>query len=140
MEGTEFLLLLIGSLEGTIEGEARLQKLTFLATAEYKIQLPFEFARSSYGPYSGEIQYSLKEMESAGLLKEEAEEYISIFTLTEEGKREFNKIKRKFPSENERINNLIERFGRKRIHDILSYIYGRYMKPREEDVIAHDVS
>jgi uncharacterized protein YwgA len=131
MKGTEFLLLLIGNLD-TTEGEARLQKLTYLAKTEYGCELPFEFTWSHYGPFSGEIQNYLKEMESAGLVKKA--EYIM---LTKKGKEEFSKMRKIFPSENECIGNLVERFGHKRIHDVLSYIYGRYMKLEEDSRVSN---
>lgn len=136
MKGTEFLLLLIGNLDGTIEGEARLQKLTFLAKTEYGIQLPFEFTQSQYGPFSDKIRTCLKEMESSGLLKEKKGEYMNIFILTKKGKKELSKIRETFLSENRCTNNLVERFGRKRMHHILSYIYGRYMKIEEDTHVS----
>lgn len=32
--------------------------------------------------------------------------------------------------------NLVERFGHKRIHDVLSYIYGRYMELEEDSRVS----
>lgn len=140
MKKDEFLLLLIGSLGGTIEGETRLQKLTFLAKTEYDVHLPFQFKWSNYGPFSDDVEDCKKEMELSGLLKEERiplESYkMHSFTLTEKGKKEFNRIKQGFWLENEVVNNLIGRFGQKRLHDILSYVYGRYTKNEEGDIIA----
>jgi uncharacterized protein YwgA len=144
MKEKQFLLLLIGSFGHSIEGETRLQKLVFLAKEEYGIQLPFEFKWSNYGPFSGDLRDYLQKMEIEGLLEQREVEMeshagpymIRVFTLTEKGKRELSSIEKEHQSEDESINKLFERFGQKRLHDILAYVYGRYEETEEGEIVA----
>ena len=146
MNGKQFLLMLIGFFGCTMEGETRLQKLTFLAKEEYGIQLPFKFTWSNYGPFSGDVRDCLQVMEVEGLLEQKKVKrglptgsyMIHIFALTEKGKKELNAAKKEHQTENKIINSLIERFGRENLHDVLAYVYGRYEKTEEGEIIASD--
>lgn len=148
MKGKQFLLMLIGSFGCTIEGETRLQKLTFLAKEEHGIKLPFEFTWSNYGPFSGDVWDCIQAMETEGLLKQEEVErgsgmatyMIRVFTLTEKGKKELNSIKKEFQVENRIIIDLIERFGHKPLHYVLSYVYGRYEMKDGEAIASSDIA
>ena len=148
MKGKQFLLMLIGSFGCTIEGETRLQKLAFLAKEEHGIKLPFKFTWSNYGPFSGDVRDCIQAMETEGLLKQEKVErgpgigkyMIRVFTLTEKGKKELNSISKEFQVENKIIISLIERFGHKPLHYVLSYIYGRYEMKKGETIASNNIA
>lgn len=84
------LLYLISKASGGFPFRIRLQKLVLLAKIEAKYPFSFKYASYFYGPYSPELQSTLGEIISAGLVKEENREMINnrsgyFYSLTKEG-------------------------------------------------------
>lgn len=84
------LLYLISKASGGFPFRIRLQKLVLLAKLEAKYPFSFKYASYFYGPYSPELQSTLGEIISAGLVKEESREMTDsrsgyFYSLTKEG-------------------------------------------------------
>jgi len=130
----EYVLLLLDSAKGSIEGETKFQKLVFLGQEEFQIPFNFSYKWDNHGPFSGDLRDSLKNLQDTGLIDIREESKLSplndpykvrIFSLTSKGR----KIVRNIILQREittKIYNLIEIYGHLPLKDILKYVYCTY--------------
>ena len=132
----EYLLLLLDSAKGSIEGETKFQKIVFLGQEEFQIPFNFSYKWDNHGPFSGDLRDSLKNLQDKGLIDIREENKISplndsykvrIFSLTNDGRKIVRNIILKIHGEiTTKIHDLIETYGYLPLKDILKYVYRTY--------------
>lgn len=128
-ERGKWLLSLLYSVGGSLEGATRLQKLLFLMKRELGINLPYQHAPFKHGPFCGEVYLDLMDLENAGwvnVIREVAEPV--LISLTEEGKRVAKEITESLPPEVLQALSKVKEFNKMSLSQLLEYVYSKYPK------------
>lgn len=136
MNLSEFITLLLGEAGGYLESETRIHKLSFLGLKEHGIPLSASFTWSHWGPFSVQIKNVLNSLERRGLIQIVREvrktlfgdEYVvNTYKLTEEGRKIGLELRKKLSTDiKKNINRLHECFGKRRLSELLDYVYRNY--------------
>ena len=128
-ERGKWLLSLLHTVGGSLEGAVRLQKLLFLMKKELGIELPYRYAPFKHGPFCGEIYVDLMDLESAGwvtVVREVAEPV--LISLTEKGKKIAREIVEALPPEIAQVLPKLREYNKMSLSQLLDYVYTRYPK------------
>jgi len=131
-----FVLKLL-DLAGKIECKTKLQKLMFLAKVEEKVPLTYDFKKYHYGPFSFDLSDDLNALKQTDFINEsmtvmgssEGSAMVkSVFTLTEDGKKELEENKAKLSSEGvSALSITINKWNSSSLDKILKYVYSKYI-------------
>jgi uncharacterized protein YwgA/predicted transcriptional regulator len=128
-ERGKWLLSLLHTVGGSLEGAVRLQKLLFLMKKELGVELPYHYAPFKHGPFCGEIYVDLMDLESVGwvnVIREVAEPV--LISLTEEGKKVAREIVESLPPEIAQVLPKLKEYNKMPLSQLLEYVYTRYPK------------
>jgi uncharacterized protein YwgA len=136
MDSEQFILLVLDAFGGSAESETRMQKLAFLATREYGIDLDVSFKWHHYGPYSSELKNKLHNLQYKGLIEIAHEERqtcmndaytITKFKLTPRGCRIASILKTRANDDlKANVRGIVNHYGHQELSEILSHVYGAY--------------
>ncbi|MEM0358884.1 MAG: winged helix-turn-helix transcriptional regulator [Candidatus Hadarchaeales archaeon] len=128
MERGKWILALLYSLGGAVEGSVRLQKLLFLLKRELGVDsLPYRFLPYLRGPYSEEIPDDVLELERAGLVRVERELLEPVFcSLTPEGEKMASELFNGLPEEIRKKMEELKKFNGMGLKELLEYVYSKY--------------
>ena len=131
-----FVLKLL-DLAGKVECKTKLQKLMFLAKVEEKVPLTYDFKKYHYGPFSFDLSDDLNALKQTDFINESmtvigssegSATVKSVFTLTEDGKKELEGNKNKLNQEG--INALsitINKWNSLPLDKVLEHVYSKYI-------------
>lgn len=119
------LLLLNGDNKFPIEGITRFEKLVFLTQKEILDKWEFDFEPDRFGPLATEIYDEIDFLKSIEMIKEGIGKK---YEITDKGKRFLEKktYERVHEDLRKRISDLKEKHGRKKLDDLLRYVYSNY--------------
>ena len=136
MNCTSFILATLLNSGGTFESATKLQKIAFLSTHENRLDSFTNFKWHHYGPYSEELEDTVKTLARDGLLTEESinrtsysgNEYtIKRLGLTPKGVDNAIAEVRKMSLKNrEVLFDTLDKYGNKPLSKILEYVYNAY--------------
>lgn len=127
-EKGRWILAILHTVGGAVEGSVRLQKLLFLLKREMGVDsLPYRFLPYLRGPYSEEIPDTVLELERAGLVGVEREllEPVLCF-LTPEGEKMAKELFDSLPEEVRKKMGELRRFNEMKLKELLDYVYSKY--------------
>ena len=124
------LLLLNGDNKFPIDGITRFEKLVFLTQKEIldkwdDVHMKFNFEPDRFGPFSSDIYDEIDFLKSIGMIKEEVGKK---YEITDKGKRflQTKTYERVHEDIRKHISDLKEKHGRKKLDDLLRYVYSNY--------------
>jgi uncharacterized protein YwgA len=136
MDCRSFILTLLQAYGGTIESATKIQKLAFLSIRENGLEPFTSFKWHYYGPFSEEIQNTVKVLKKQRIVSEKGisrtsysgKEYtVKRLSLTAKGRRLTEDENFGIATNNERaLLGTIEKYGNKPLTAILDYVYKAY--------------
>ena len=136
MQSENFILLILDAFGGITESETRMQKLAFLATREYEIDLDVGFKWHYYGPYSSDLKSKFQDLSKRGLIEIEHDQRqtcmndtytVTRFRLTTTGRELTNSIKSSLDNnQTNKIQSIVSQYGHQELSAVLSYVYSAY--------------
>ena len=132
----KWILLLLYSLGGKVEGGTRLQKLLFLLKHEFGVRdLPYEFAPYIHGPFSEEVRDDAAELQWRGLIEIEGKVLDAAdgilertYRLTPDGQKMAEGFHAALPETTKQSLQKLARFNEMRLVELLRYVYSTYPK------------
>ena len=127
------VLLQLVSLEGTLRGRVRLQKLVFLTNERYRGDLGYEFEPAPLGPVSSHVSSGMIHLQQLGLVEETAESTsaghtVFCYKITESGKKMVKAIKKKDDDARLRkaIDATYEEHGKRGYVELLDFVHDEF--------------
>lgn len=127
------VLLQLVSLEGTLRGRVRLQKLVFLTNERYRDDLGYEFESAPLGPVSRHVSSGMIHLQQLGLVEETAESTsaghtVFCYKITESGKKMVKAIKKR--DDDARLRKAIDatyaEYGKLGYVELLDFVHKKF--------------